>query len=144
MARVKQTARRATGGNHAALLARAAARWARAAQTNVAAPRRRHWPGTFALRDIRKLQRSGEVLISKLLCQRLVRKIAQEYTNAPRFSASVVLAHQKASKAYLGGLFQESQPCAIHGTRVTVMSKDVQLARRIRGKRAYIIFLRLI
>jgi len=136
MARVTQTARRSTGGKHPASLARAAARRARAAQTKAAAPKRRYRPGTVALRDIRKFQRSGELLIRKLPFQRLVREIAQEYTNAPRFSASAVLALQEASEAYLVGLFQDAQLCAVHGKRVTVMSKDIQLARRIRGERA--------
>jgi len=65
-----------------------------------------------------------------------VRESAQEFINSPRFSASAVLALQEASKTYLVSLFQDAQLCAIHGKRVTVMSKDIQLARRIRGKRA--------
>ena len=101
-----------------------------------AAVKRRYRPGTVALRDIRKFQRSGELLISKLPFQRLVREIAQDYTNVPRFRASAVLALQEAAEAYLVGLFQDAQLCAIHGKRVTVMSKDIQLARRIRGERA--------
>jgi len=65
-----------------------------------------------------------------------VREIAQEFNNYPRFPASAVLALQEASEAYLLGLFQDAQLCAIHGKRVTVVSKDIQLARRIRGERA--------
>jgi len=137
MARTKQTARRSTGGKAPAGLALAAARRATKAKAGgKAAIKRRYRPGTVALRDIRKFQRSGELLISKLPFQRLVREVAQEYTNAPRFQASAVLALQEAAEAYLVGLFQDAQLCAIHAKRVTVMSKDIQLARRIRGERA--------
>jgi len=137
MARTKQTARRSTGGKAPASLARAAARRATESKAGgKAAVKRLYRPGTVALRDILKFQRSGELLISKLPFQRLAREIAQEYTNSPRFSASAVLALQEASEAYLVGLFQDAQLCAIHGKRVTVMTKDIQLARRIRGERA--------
>jgi len=135
MARTKQTARRSTGGKAPAGLARAAARRATKAGRKPAV-KRRYRPGTVALRDIRKFQRSGELLLSKLPFQRLVREVAQEYTNAPRFQASAVLALQEAAEAYLVGLFQDAQLCAVHAKRVTVMSKDIQLARRIRGERA--------
>ena len=137
MARTKQTARRSTGGKAPRSLALAAARRATKAKAGgKAAVKRRYRPGTVALRDIRKFQRLGELLISKLPFQRLVREIAQDYSNVPRFLASAALALQEAAEAYLVGLFQDSQLCAIHGKRVTVTSKDIQLARRIRGERA--------
>jgi len=135
MARTKQTPRRSTGGKATAGLARAAARRATKAGSKPAV-KRRYWPGTVALRDIRKFQHSGELLLSKLPFLRLVREVAQEYTNAPRFQASAVLALQEAAEAYLVGLFQDAQLCAVHAKRVTVISKDIQLARRIRGERA--------
>jgi len=65
-----------------------------------------------------------------------VREIAQYYTNVPRFQAWAVLNLQEAAEAYLVGLFQDAQLCAIQGKRVTVVSKDIQLARRICGERA--------
>ncbi|OSX80725.1 hypothetical protein BU14_0033s0069 [Porphyra umbilicalis] len=137
MARTKQTARRSTGGKAPASLARAAARRATKSKAGgKAAVKRRYRPRKVCLRDIRKFQRSGELLISKLPFQRLVREIAQEYTSSPRFSASAVLALHEASEAYPVGLFQDAQLCAIHGKRVTVMTKDIQLVRRIRGERA--------
>jgi len=99
MERTKQTARRSTGGKAPASLARAAARRATKSQAGgKAAVKRRYRPGTVALRDIRKIRRSGELLISKLPFQRLVREIAQKYPNSPRFSASAVLALQEASE----------------------------------------------
>ena len=47
-----------------------------------------------------------------------------------------VLALQEASEAYLVGLFEDTNLCAIHAKRVTIMPKDIQLARRIRGERS--------
>ncbi|CAH1443185.1 unnamed protein product [Lactuca virosa] len=73
----------------------------------------------------------------KLPFQRLVREIAQDFKTNMRFqSSSVVAALQEASEAYLVGLFEDTNLCAIHAKRVTIMPKDMQLARRIRGERA--------
>ncbi|OSX79357.1 hypothetical protein BU14_0079s0001 [Porphyra umbilicalis] len=135
MARTKQTARRSTGCKAAACLARAAARRATKAGSKPAV-KRRYRSGTVAPRDIRRFQRSGELLLSKLPFQRLVREGTQEYTNAPRFQASAAPALQEVAEAYLVGLFQDAQLCAVHEKRVTVMSKDIQLACRIRGERS--------
>ncbi|KAI3943866.1 hypothetical protein MKW92_021115 [Papaver armeniacum] len=96
----------------------------------------RYRPGTVALREIRKYQKSTELLIRKLPFQRLVREIAQEFKTDLRFQSHAVLALQEASEAYLVGLFEDTNLCAIHAKRVTIMPKDIQLARRIRGERA--------
>eukprot|EP00058_Branchiostoma_floridae_P001000 XP_002586488.1 hypothetical protein BRAFLDRAFT_75126 [Branchiostoma floridae] len=80
--------------------------------------------------------RSTELLIRKLPFQRLVREIAQDFKTDLRFQSSAVLALQEASEAYLVGLFEDTNLCAIHAKRVTIMPKDIQLARRIRGERA--------
>lgn len=93
-------------------------------------------PGTVALREIRKYQRSTEELIPQAPFQRLVREIAQDYKNDLRFQASAVNALQQAAEDYLVGLFDDANFCAIHAKRVTMMPKDIQLARRIRGERA--------
>ena len=74
-------------------------------------------------------------MIRKLPFQRLVREVASEYKNDLRFQSSAVLALQEASESYLIGLFEDTNLCAIHGKRVTIMPKDMQLARRIRGER---------
>merc|ERR1712167_121040 len=92
-------------------------------------------PGTVALREIRKYQKSTELLIRKLPFQRLVREIAQEYKQDLRFQSSAVLALQEAAEAYLVGLFEDTNLCAIHAKRVTIMAKDIHIARRIRGER---------
>jgi len=68
--------------------------------------------------------------------QRLVREIAQDFKTDLRFQSTAVLALQEASEAYLVGLFEDTNLCAIHAKRVTIMPKDIQLARRIRGERA--------
>ena len=96
----------------------------------------RYRPGAVALREIRKYQKSTELLIRKLPFQRLVREIAQDFKTDLRFQGSAVLALQEAAEAYLVGLFEDTNLCAIHAKRVTIMPKDIQLARRIRGERA--------
>lgn len=93
-------------------------------------------PGTVALREIRRYQKSTALLIRKLPFQRLVREVAQDFKTDLRFNGSAVAALQEASEAYLVGLFEDSNLCGIHGKRVTIMPKDIQLARRIRGERA--------
>jgi histone H3 len=92
-------------------------------------------PGPTAIREIRKYQRNTELLIRKLPFQRLVREVAQDFKTDLRFQSHAVLALQEASEAYLVGLFEDSNLCAIHAKRVTIMPKDIQLARRIRGER---------
>ncbi|KAK2709404.1 hypothetical protein QYM36_013162 [Artemia franciscana] len=74
--------------------------------------------------------------LNKLLSGRLVREIAQDFKTDLRFQSSAVMALQEASEAYLVGLFEDTNLCAIHAKRVTIMPKDIQLARRIRGERA--------
>ena len=74
-------------------------------------------------------------MIHKLPFSRLVREIAQDFANAIRFQSTAVLALQEAAEAYLVGLFEDTNLCAIHAKRVTIMPKDMKLARRIRGER---------
>ena len=96
----------------------------------------RYRPGTVALREIRRYQKSTELLIGKLPFQRLVREIAQDFRTDLRFHSAAIGALQEASEAYLVGLFEDTSLCALHAKRVTIMPKDIQLARRIRGERA--------
>jgi histone H3 len=134
MARTKQTARRTTGGK------------APRKQLATKAPRKsivggvkkphRYRPGTVALREIRRYQKSTDLLLRKLPFQRLVREIAQDFKNDLRFQSTAILALQEAAEAYLVGLFEDTNLCAIHAKRITIMPKDMQLARRIRGERS--------
>ena len=101
---------------------------------NIKRPRR-YRPGTLALREIRKFQKSTDLLIRKLPFQRLVREIATNYKSGLRFQIQAVLALQEASEAYLVKLFEDTNLCAIHAKRVTIMPKDLSLARRIRGEK---------
>jgi histone H3 len=99
----------------------------------------RYRPGTVALREIRKYQKSTELLIRKIPFQRLVREIAQDFKTDDghfRFQSHAILALQEAAEAFLVGLFEDTNLCAIHAKRVTIMPKDIHLARRIRGERA--------
>jgi histone H3 len=135
MARTKQTARKNTGGKAPRKnVASKAARKTAPSSGGVKKPHR-FKPGTVALREIRKYQKSTELLVRKLPFQRLVREIAQEFKTDLRFQSSAVLALQEASEAYMVGLFEDTNLCAIHAKRVTIMPKDMQLARRIRGER---------
>ena len=136
MARTKQTARKIAGGKAPRkAIATKAAHKSAPATGGVKKPHR-YRPGTVALRQIRRYQKSTELLIRKLPFQRLVREIAQEFKTDLRFQGSAVLALQEAAEAYLVGLFEDTNLCAIHAKRVTIMPKDVQLARRIRGERS--------
>ena len=103
----------------------------------------RFQPGTVALKEIRRYQKSTELLIQKLPFQRLVHEIANDIDVCPahlhgkiRFQSTAVMALQEASEAYLVGLFEDTNLCAIHAKRVTIMPKDIQLARRICRERA--------
>lgn len=112
MARTKQTARKSTGGKAPRKqLATKAARKSAPATGGVKKPHR-YRPGTVALREIRKYQKSTELLIRKLPFQRLVREIAQDYKTDLRFQSSAVLALQEAAEAYLVGLFEDTNLCA--------------------------------
>ena len=136
MARTKQTARKSTGGKAPRkALATKAARKSAPATGGVKKPHR-YRPGTVALREIRKFQKSTELLLRKLPFQRLVREIAQDFKSDLRFQSSAILALQEAAESYIIGLFEDTNLCAIHAKRVTIMPKDIHLARRIRGERS--------
>lgn len=136
MARTKQTARKSTGGK--APRKQLAIKAARKKTPSALATKKphRYRPGTVALREIRHYQKSTELLIRKLPFQRLVREIAATFKDDLRFQGSAILALQEASEAYLISLFEDTNLCAIHAKRVTIMPKDIRLARRIRGERA--------
>nr|XP_055178565.1 uncharacterized protein LOC129507845 [Nyctereutes procyonoides] len=112
MARTKQTARKSTGGKAPRKqLATKAARKSAPATGGVKKPHR-YRPGTVALREIRRYQKSTELLIRKLPFQRLVREIAQDFKTDLRFQSSAVMALQEACEAYLVGLFEDTNLCS--------------------------------
>jgi histone H3 len=135
MARTKQTARKSTGGKAPRKqIAAKVARKSSPASGGMKKPHR-YRPGTVALREIRRYQKSTDLLLRKLPFQRLVREVANEL-KAVRFQANAIAALQEATEAYVVGLFEDTNLCAVHAKRVTIMPKDLQLARRIRGDRS--------
>ena len=101
-----------------------------------AAPKKphRYRPGTVALREIHRYQKSTELLIRRLPFQRLVREIAKDFKGRLNFASGAILTLQEAAEAYLIGLFEDTNLCAIHAKCITIMPKDIQLARCIRGE----------
>ncbi|KAL8413860.1 hypothetical protein RB594_005193 [Gaeumannomyces avenae] len=122
MARTKQTARKSTGGKAPRKqLASKAARKSAPSTGGVKKPHR-YKPGTVALREIRRYQKSTELLIRKLPFQRLVREIAQDFKSDLRFQSSAIGALQESVESYLVSLFEDTNLCAIHAKRVTIQS----------------------
>ena len=97
---------------------------------------RRYRPGTVALREIRRYQKTLELLIQRMPFQRLVREIAQVHNPYLRFQSGAIMALQESAEAYLVGLLEDTNLCAIHAKRVNIMLKDMQLAWQIRGEGA--------
>ncbi len=95
--------------------------------------RRRYRPGTVALREIRKYQRSTKLLVPKMAVRRLVREVAEDHHAGLRFQTSAMLAMHEAAEAYVVDLFEDTNLCCMHAGRVTIGPRDMQLARRIRG-----------
>ena len=127
----KQTARKSTGGQAPKKnLATVAAKQGR---NPLAKHKPRFRPGTQALREIRRYQKSTNLLLRRRPFQRLVKEIAQRVRDDFRWQTAAIEALQEASEAYLIGLLEDTNLCAIHAKRVTIMPKDMQLARRIRG-----------
>ena len=133
MARTKTTARKSSSGVKRPRK-RVTSKKTRAPSGGVKKPHR-YRPGTVALREIRRYQKTTDLLIRKLPFQRIVKDIAQENKGQIRFQSSALLALQEATEAYLVGLFEDTNLCAIHARRVTIMVRDMQLARRIRGEK---------
>eukprot|EP00053_Salpingoeca_punica_P015588 m.143961 g.143961 ORF g.143961 m.143961 type:complete len:141 (+) comp16754_c2_seq2:103-525(+) len=93
-------------------------------------------PGTVALREIRQYQKSTDLLLRKLPFSRVVREVCHQMVAGAdlRWQAMAILALQEAAEAFLVKLFEDANLCAIHAKRVTIQVKDIQLARRIRGR----------
>eukprot|EP00270_Netrium_digitus_P002803 TRINITY_DN13179_c0_g1_i1.p1 TRINITY_DN13179_c0_g1~~TRINITY_DN13179_c0_g1_i1.p1 ORF type:complete len:250 (+),score=43.63 TRINITY_DN13179_c0_g1_i1:85-750(+) len=98
----------------------------------------RYRPGTRALKEIRHFQKTSNLLIRRIPFARLVKEIVQLYAGPVgpnRVTAECVMALQEAAEDFLVHLFEEANLCAIHCKRVTIMVRDLQLARRLRGGR---------
>ena len=99
---------------------------------------KRFRPGTVALRQIRKYQKSTDLLIRKLPFQRLVREVVQKMFGTDgvggihyRFQSTALLALQEAAEAYLVRMFTQVNDIAIHGNRQTIYPKDIHLWTRL-------------
>jgi histone H3 len=142
MARTKQTARKSTGGKAPRKQLSTKAARLNAPRTGGIKKPYRYRPGTVALRQIRRYQKSTELLIRKMPFQRLAREIVQDLNtrvsfprhDANRFQSTSLLAMQESVEAFSVGLFEDANLCAIHAKRVTIMPKDMQLSLRIRGE----------
>ena len=138
MARTRQTARRSTGGKAPRFqLATKQARKSDPTTGGVKKPHR-YRPGTVALREIRRYQKSTDLLLRKGPFGRLVREMTgtvQEDSKdkIDRHTAASILIHQTACEDYLVTLCEDANLCAIHTKRVTIMPKDIKLAMRLRG-----------
>ena len=93
-------------------------------------------PGSKSLHEIRKYQKSTELLIRKWSFQKLVRELAQEIMPNLRFQTSALKTLQEATESYIVGLMEGMNLCVIHVKHITIMPKDVQLAHRILGKKS--------
>ena len=93
----------------------------------------RYRPGTVALRQIRKYQKSTDLLIQKLPFQRLLKEIAQGLNPTLRFQSTAILALQEAAEDYLVKMFEQVNLCVIHANRTTIQVKDILLLRRMKG-----------
>lgn len=101
-------------------------------------PRKHRWrPGTVALREIRKLQKSTVNMLPRAAFRRLVIEcvMALPGENKARWASAAVDALQEATEDYIVSLLADTNLCAIHARRVTIQSKDLHLARRLRGER---------
>ena len=135
MARTKQHAGRSTGGKapRGRYRTKHGRKMGLSERGRVCKPRRFR-PGTVALREIRKYQKSTELLIRKLPFQRLVREIATKICPTLRFQSTAILALQEASESFLVMMFEDVNVCCLHAGRVTIQVKDIRLWNRmIRG-----------
>ena len=137
MARTKHTARRDEKGKVRAKQPTHGQKQPRSQAGNPLAQHQphRYQPGTVALREIRKYQRSTDLLIHKLPFQRLVHEIVQGFNAELRVTPAMVMALQEAAEAYLVQLLDDSNLCTIHAKHVAILPKDIQLARWIHGER---------
>ena len=92
-------------------------------------------PGTVALREIRRYQKSTALIIKRHAFQKAVKDIMAEVCPGYRIQTNAVMALQEAAETYLVTLFDDTNLCAIHAKRVTIQPKDLMLARRLRGER---------
>lgn len=104
-------------------------------QPSLSKQRKTRQPLPTYLREIRHYQLNTDLLIPKKAFARVVQEILNDWTNKQyRWQAQALLALQEAAEAHIVKLLEDANLCAIHAKRVTIMPKDIHLARRIRGQ----------
>jgi histone H3/H4 len=97
--------------------------------------KKRFRPGDRWRKEIQMYQRSTDLLIRKLPFARLVKEVTNDvHPYSFRWTVNAMEALQEASEAFLVQLIEDGNLCAIHAKRVTLMTRDLQLAQRIRGR----------
>ena len=96
--------------------------------------KRRLKPGKKALREIKMYQRSTDTLLPKVALQRIVKELTAKILPDTRYTHGAIAAIQQVVEAYMVSLFEDTNLCAIHAKRMTIMTRDMKLARRIRGE----------
>lgn len=99
---------------------------------------KRFKPGIRALKEIRKFQKSTDLLIHRLPFVRLVKEITLTFHHSLQWQALALEALQHASEDYIIGLMEDANLSALHAKRVTIMPKDIHLAQRIRGNKGFL------
>ena|SRR3990167_1058790 len=110
----------------------------KASQQDTEPTKRKYRPGMRALRDIKMYQRSTNLLLPKAALLRVIRDMTAKIFPEARYSDAAVNAIQNCVESHMIGLFEDTNLCAIHAGRATIMTKDMRLARRIRGETATI------
>ena len=134
MARTKRTARKDEVGKKWSTFAKKQPR----SQSDKASAQHqphRYQPEMVTLREIRRYQKSTELLIHKLPFQHLVCEILQGFGVGFRVTPAMMMALQEAAEVYLVQLLEDLNLCAIHAKHITIQPKDIQLARRIHAER---------
>lgn len=133
--RVKQSAPRKVAGPEGQRRVKFGGKSPRAEHLRSVGKKRRYRPGAKALRQIRVEQGKTDLVFAKAPFQRLVREVAKEFFPDARFQQSALSALQEATEAYIVGVFEDTQLCAVHARRLTVLPKDMKLALRIRNEK---------
>nr|AJO61192.1 CenH3 [Lathyrus clymenum]AJO61194.1 CenH3 [Lathyrus clymenum]AJO61195.1 CenH3 [Lathyrus clymenum]AJO61196.1 CenH3 [Lathyrus clymenum]AKA94126.1 centromere-specific variant of histone H3 [Lathyrus clymenum] len=106
----------------------------RHARENQERKKRRNKPGTVALREIRKLQKTCQLLIPYAPFVRCVREITNQVSSTvTRWTPQALLSLQEAAEDTLIRMFEVGWLCTLHAKRVTLMKKDIELTRRVTG-----------
>ena len=132
----KQTAKKSSVAAPGSLHMKLASKEKRMKQIEQVKKRKdRYRPGQLALKEIKRLQKSFDLLIPRTRMQRLIREICKDLCREDlKFQSASLGALHEAAEAYLVGLFEDTNLCAIHAKRVTIMPRDIFLARKIRGE----------